>query len=172
MERKDITSFLLAMLLFFYIDGATSASVCVYDQSANTVSCGGHMCSTVGQVWGGKLPVGYYLVGTFYLHGNAKTPWFNLYPKRSSGGYWDYYTRVAELGCRGGFGLHPGTDSLGCITVKDRSCFNKIKDEILGFRKKSLDVKECRNCIIGRCFGGEHDIRNQRSYLTGLQVKG
>ena len=158
-------------LLLLSVHIAMSAT-CVYDQSANTVNCRGQTCSTVGQVQGGKLPRGYYLVGKYYLHGSARTPWFNFYPKRSAGGYWDYYTRVAELGCRGGFGLHPGSASLGCITVKDRSCFNKIKDVLLRFPVRTFDVKECRNCVFGRCLRGEGDIRGQRQYLTDLQVVG
>jgi hypothetical protein len=53
-----------------------------------------------------------------------------LYKQRSGGGYWDYHTQIPEESCRGGFGLHPGTISLGSITVLERSCFNQIGDVI------------------------------------------
>ena len=43
--------------------------------------------------------------------------WFKLYRQRVSGGYWDYHTKVPELGCHGGFAIHPGSYSEGCITV-------------------------------------------------------
>ena len=75
----------------------------------------------------------------------ARTPWFNLYHSRSrsAGDYWDYYTELSEIGCRGGFGLHPGIVSHGCITVTDRSCFNKIKDVVQRFPSRSFDVTKC-----------------------------
>ena len=154
-----------ALLLVFTIDGALSAT-CTYDQSANQVTCGRVRCSTVGQVSGGKLPLGRYRIGTFYSH--SGTPWFNLYPERSSGGYWDYYTRVPELGCRGGFGLHPGTISLGCITVTDGSCFNHIKAVVESFSSTSFTVTECRVCWWGICAGGTGTL--SRRYRTDLQV--
>lgn len=97
---------LLTSLLALTIKVAVSAT-CTYDQNSNKISCRRVTCNTIGQVQGGKLPVGYYRIGTFYFHGSVRTPWFNLYPKRSAGGYWDYYTKVSEIGCRGGFGLHP-----------------------------------------------------------------
>ena len=159
----------LASLLAFTVIVAESAS-CTYDQSSNKISCRGVTCNTIGQVQGGKLPIGYYRIGTFYLHGSARTPWFNLYPRRSAGGYWDYYTKVSEIGCRGGFGLHPGTVSLGCITVTDRSCFNKIKDVVQHFPSRSFDVTECRACTFGRCLGGINTLKGQRKYHTDLQV--
>ena len=159
---------LLAGLLGFTFQLATAAT-CTYDQSANTVSCRGISCKTVGQVQGGKLPKGSYRIGTFYLHGRARTPWFNLYPKRSAGGYWDYYTKASELGCRGGFGLHPGSVSLGCITVTDKRCFDQIKAVVQRFPSNSFDVTECLTCTFGRCLRGTNTLRGRR-YHTDLQV--
>ena len=158
---------LLAGLLGFTFQVATAAT-CTYDQSANRVTCGEISCNTVGQVQDGKLPTGSYRIGTFYFHGN--TPWFNLYPRRSAGGYWDYHTRVSELGCRGGFGLHPGTVSLGCITVTDSYCFNQIKDVVQRFSSRSFDVTECLSCIFGLCLRGTNTLRSQRRFHTDLQV--
>ena len=43
--------------------------------------------------------------------------WFKLYRQRVSEGYWDYHTKVPELGHHGGFAIHPGSYSEGCITV-------------------------------------------------------
>ena len=86
-----------------------------------------------------------------YLHGPRHTPWFNLYCQRSSGGgFWDYYTQVPELGCRGGFGLHSGDYSEGCITVTSSSCFNRLRNEIISnFPVIYFNVYECRNCHQG-----------------------
>ena len=79
-----------------------------------------------------ELPAGYYYIGDHYLHGPHRTPWFNLYRQRSSGGgFWDYYTQVPELGCRGGFGLHSGGYSEGCITVTNSNCFTRLTNEII-----------------------------------------
>ena len=145
----------LAFLLAFTVIAAESAS-CIYDQSSNRISCRVENCITE--------------LEHSYLHGSARTPWFNLYPRRLVGGYWDYYTKVSEIGCRGGFGLHPGTVSLGCITVTDRSCFNKIKDVVQHFPSRSFDVTECRACTFGRCLGGINTLKGQRKYHTDLQV--
>ena len=162
---------LVAVVVFTNQYTASAVETCSYDQSSNSISCGGVTCNTVGQVQGGKLPTGYYRIGTFYLHGNARTPWFNLYRRRSAGGYWDYYTRASDIGCRGGFGLHPGTVSLGCITVKDRSCFDDIKKVLTRSYSRSFDVTECLNCVFGRCFRGTNVIRGKRWYLSDYQLQ-
>ena len=156
-------------MVAFTSDYAASAT-CSYDQSSNRVSCGGVTCSTIGQVQGGKLPTGYYRIGTFYHHGSAGTPWFNLYHQRSAGGFWDYYTKASDIGCRGGFGLHPGTVSLGCITVKNRGCFDRIKAVITRYSPKKFDVTECLSCLWGGCRRGTNTIRGDREYLTDLRV--
>ena len=56
---------LLTSLLALTIKVAVSAT-CTYDQSSNKISCRRVTCNTIGQVQGGKLPVGYYRIGTFY----------------------------------------------------------------------------------------------------------
>jgi len=136
------------------------------------VQCGTVTCDTVGSVSGGKLPVGDYLVGTFYLHGDAKTPWFNLYPKRSNGGFWDYHSKVPEYNCRGGFGLHEGKISEGCITVSDEVCFQKIRQKIDTSRKITMSTWECKKCIpyLKKCLFGEvQDVIE--GVTTTLQVQ-
>ena len=43
------------------------------------------------------------------------TLWFNLYKLKQNtdgSGYWDYYTKIPEESCRGGFALHLGGTSL------------------------------------------------------------
>ena len=90
---------LLLTVLISFMTGYVASATCSYDQSANRITCESITCNTLGQVRGGKLPVGYYRIGTFYHHGSAPTPWFNLYPQRSQGGFWDYYTRAADIGC-------------------------------------------------------------------------
>ena len=42
------------------------------------------------------------------------------------GGYWEYSTKASEIGCRGGFGIHPGTISKGCISVTNARASNLL----------------------------------------------
>ena len=161
---------LLAFVVITSVYTASAVERCVYDQSSNSISCGGITCSTIAQVErGGKLPTGYYRIGTFYH--NDGVPWFNLYPRRSAGGYWDYYTRASDIGCRSAFGLHPGTISHGCITVKDRRCFDNLKNLLTRSYTRVFDVTECINCIIGRCLRGTNVIRGERWYLSDYQLQ-
>ena len=161
---------LVAVVLMASLESILSAT-CTYDQSANQINCSGVVCSTIAQVQGGKLPRGKYRIGTFYHNYDGRVPWFNLYPPRSRGGFWDYYTRAPELGllgCRGGFGLHPGITSKGCITVTNTGCFNRIKDVIQRFPMRSFTVTECKRCVARVCTRGTGTLT--RDYLTDLQV--
>lgn len=158
--------FAIALLASFIV--ASLAATCTYDQSANTVTCDSVTCRTVSQVSGGKLPVGYYRIGNFYHHGSARTPWFNLYKQRPAGGYWDYYTKIPDESCRGGFGLHPGTVSLGCITTTSPSCFDRLKTVILRSSVKSFTATECLWCGFRICWRGTSTVT--RYYTTDLSV--
>eukprot|EP01083_Nonionella_stella_P237741 833724_1 len=115
---------------------------CWYSNSANTVRCStSQTCNTVD--YKDFLPTGHYKVGpeTTYHSGG----WLNLYPVADSQ-VWDYHTNVASIGCRGGFGLHEGTQSLGCITVTD----NAITTTTTSTQK----MDECLTCYWGTCWGG------------------
>ena len=91
--------------------------------------------------------------------------WFNLYPKRASGGYWDYHSRSPDHNCRGGFGLHEGTVSAGCVTVLDSSCFDKIIASIERSSRKTYNMNECGRfgCPFNSCSGSVW-----RNYYTKL----
>eukprot|EP00483_Globobulimina_turgida_P002363 UN02365 len=142
-----------------------SAIICYYSSSANTVRCGSSQtCSTVN--YADPLPAGPYRVGpstTFHSGG-----WFNLYPV-VSGNTWDYHTNVASFGCRGGFGLHEGTQSLGCITISHHSCWNSIYNAITGTSVSTQTMDECLSCFISRCWGGiSHDTVTRTVYDVTL----
>lgn len=148
-----------------------SAATCYYHRRSNQISCGGVTCSAEGNVNGGKLPAGYYYIGAFRTHQRYDVPWFNLYKqKNDESGFWDYHTRIPEAGCRGGFGLHPGTRSEGCITVTDDYCFDRIRSVINGHGDAtSFSVSECRWCVFGRCLRGTNQTTALRSNAD-LQV--
>ena len=161
MKLTLVVSLLLALAASSY------AATCNYYRSSNSVTCRGVTCNAVSSVRGGKLPLGYYYIGEFRRRGS--TPWFNLYKQRNNGrGFWDYHTKIPEESCRGGFGLHPGTRSLGCITVTNRSCFNRLRRVINRYRSRQFTVTECRTCFWGRCLRGQNRISRRRT--TDLRV--
>lgn len=138
-------SLLLATTIIIGVLPLSQAAFCTYYRSSNTVRCGSVTCNTA-EAGSSELPPGYYLVGEYYSHRHV--PWFNLYRQRSSGRYWDYHTKVPELGCRGGFGLHPGGISEGCITVTDSNCFNRLRNEInKHYKPRDFNTYECIGCI-------------------------
>jgi len=66
---------------------------------------------------GGPTPVGEYLIGTRYTHDKHKIDWYKLYLRiEDDSGYYGY-TAKTKTG-RFAMGLHPGSVSLGCVTVK------------------------------------------------------
>ena len=142
-----LLSLLLVTVAFISMFPSSQAAFCTYSRSANTVRCGSVTCNT-DDAGTSELPAGYYYIGNHYIHPTENKPWFNLYRQRSSGkGFWDYHTEVPELGCRGGFGLHSGSYSEGCITVTSSNCFTRLKNEILNnFPVIPFDVYECRVC--------------------------
>ena len=81
--------------------------------------------------------------------------WFNLYPV-TDGATWDYHSKVPSFGCRGGFGLHQGTISEGCITISDNTCLHKLHAAIIGESSTTETVRmdECPWCGAGICWGG------------------
>ena len=78
--------------------------------------------------FGGPTPRGEYLIGKRYTHPQKEIDWYNLYPKKEdNSGYYDYRQRTQKG--RNTMGLHPGTVSLGCVTVK-QTCWLKIRSVI------------------------------------------
>ena len=147
-------SLLLLLASILVIFTSSHGAFCTYYSNSNSVTCGSVTCSTASpNSEADKLSTGYYYIGNYYIHGST-TPWFNLYRKRSSGGFWDYYTKIPELGCRGGFGLHSGGASEGCITVTDSSCFTQLRNEIdQNYRELNFNAYECRGCHEGWLWG-------------------
>ena len=144
---------LITIVISAALANSSLGAFCNYYQSSNRVTCGQVTCSTaIPNAGHEKTPVGTYYVGESRIHKGVG--WFNLYPKRAAGGYWDYYTKVPEFNCRGYFGLHAGTVSEGCITVTDTNCFNQLRDEITNnFPVIPFNVYKCRLCgWPGGCF--------------------
>ena len=137
----------IGVVLFTSLAASSIAATCSYYRSSNQITCGGISCDTQANVdGGGKLPPGYYYIGEF-LPEEHFVSWFNLYKQKADrSGFWDYHTQIPEENCRGGFGLHPGTTSLGCITVTTHTCFEGIKQVITAFPVIQFPVTECRVC--------------------------
>ena len=135
----------ISLLLIIGVIPLSQAAFCTYYRSSNRVRCGSVTCSTA-EAGASELPPGYYRIGNYYPR--RGTPWFNLYRQRESGGrYWDYHTKVPELGCRGGFGLHSGSISEGCVTVTYSSCFSRLRNQIeSNYRSANFNAYECRGC--------------------------
>ena len=138
--------FMLTILVFASFARSSFGAFCTYKRSSDRVTCGQVTCQTaIPASSADKTPAGYYYIGKYYTHPKHDVGWFNLYPKRRAGGFWDYYTKVPDLDCRGYFGLHAGTISEGCITVTDTSCFNRLRKQITDrFQVKHFCVHRCR----------------------------
>eukprot|EP01084_Bolivina_argentea_P147456 257984_1 len=159
------TTFFMMLLFTYVIPSINATTFCYYSQRSNTIRCGtSQTCATVD--YNDPLPAGVYIVGPqTTVHGVG---WFNLYPYLS-GNTWDFHTNVAELDCRGGFGLHQGSISLGCITVSDNACWNSIYNAIASSRTSVQKMDECLNCVWGHCFGGvNHDTVSRTIYDVTL----
>ena len=156
---------------------------CTYDRQNNNIQCtfpgmAAIRCPVVAKAGGrGKLPAGCYRIGNFYTHRGKKVPggvpWYNLYrQKDTKDGWWDYYTDIPEIDCRGFFGLHFGTKSLGCITVTDRQCFNNLMNAIKNNHPdRRFEVHKCRlGCRKNppACIGGT--VKVSQLCTTDLKV--
>ncbi|MBX7135140.1 MAG: DUF2778 domain-containing protein [Fimbriimonadaceae bacterium] len=65
----------------------------------------------------GPTPVGEYLIGTRFKNATYHIDWYKLYPRiEDNSGYYGYTTST-KTG-RDRMGLHPGSISEGCVTVK------------------------------------------------------
>ena len=77
----------------------------------------------------GPTPRGEYLIGLRYTHQTHGIDWYKLYPKKEdSSDYYDYRDKTKKG--RSAMGLHPGTISKGCVTVKVLTCWQQIRDVI------------------------------------------
>ena len=84
--------------------------------------------------YGGPTPRGEFLIGKRYTHRSYSIDWYNLYPKKEDSSGYYRYTQRTQTG-RYAMGLHPGTVSEGCVTVKaplynEDPCWKKIRDVI------------------------------------------
>src|SRR5436305_10980886 len=66
---------------------------------------------------GGLTPVGEFLIGKNYKHPDHKIDWHKLYPRMEDNTGYYGYTAKTKTG-RFAMGLHPGSISLGCVTIK------------------------------------------------------
>ena len=142
----------IGVILFASLTARSFAATCSYYRSSNQITCGSTTCNTVANVGGGKVPPGYYIIGTFVQAGDP-VPRFNLYKEKSGGPgeFWDYHTQIPEENCRGEFGLHPGTTSVGSITVTSNGCFKSIKQVIATIPAMQFPITECIGCGGGTC---------------------
>ena len=172
----------LATVLFVLLQATESSAyvaypespeyTCTFHRGTRQVTCGGVTCTTQQAGWfsGSLLPAGTYRIGP--LNTGKSVTWYNLYPY-SDGKYWDYNSKVPGLGCRGGFALHGGSYSEGCITVTNDDCMDQIASHLNGFSASSFQVNECNaiwgpNCLSGRCRNGIGTLT--RSYICSLKV--
>ena len=153
------------LLLLIALSETALAATCTYYRSSSRITCGSVTCTAIAPSRDSeKLPAGYYYIGDYGYRGT----WFKLYRQRARGGYWDYHTLIPELGCRGGFALHPGTYSEGCITVTDNNCYRRLKNVITRYPAIWFSVRRCHWCRWGVCFGGTSTT--SRLCTTDLQA--
>ena len=86
--------------------------------------------------FGGATPLGEYLIGKRYAHQPHNVDWYKLYPKKEDNCGYYRYDQPNKKG-RSAMALHPGRDSLGCVTVKapnynNDPCWQKIRAIIDG----------------------------------------
>ena len=162
---KIVAIFTALLLAVATLSRTSDAAFCNYYRNSNRVTCGRVTCSAASPPWWSmRLPRGYYRLGV----SDSRSNWFDLYPRRSNGQYWDYHTKVPEYGCEGGFALHGGSFSRGCVTVTDWTCFNRLSREITSrYSGRQFTARECLRCFFGQCRGGLGTVR--RSYITDLQ---
>eukprot|EP00483_Globobulimina_turgida_P011123 UN11144 len=139
---------LLSCILFIH---SVNGEFCTYKMNERKLKCGTmtDWCTTqTDNVHGSKgpTPPGDYRIGQFRIH--HEVGWFNLYPKRDNhpATYWDYSTHAPDRKCRGGFGLHFGSRSAGCITVLDKECWKKVEEQVKSQSYQSKTTYKCQGC--------------------------
>ncbi len=109
---------------------------CTFSRSTKIIKCGNQQCSAVTD----NTPVGNYKLGAVEWNSGKKKNWVNLYPeKKSKNGYWDYYCENPDTG-RSKIALHPGSNSLGCISIPDSNCWRNLEQSFKQQRSSSLTV--------------------------------
>ncbi|XP_015748154.1 PREDICTED: uncharacterized protein LOC107327945 isoform X1 [Acropora digitifera] len=121
------------------LSGNPNAVVCTFYRSRDQVTCkkGGSSvtCTTQPPTEtrddkdGGPTPRGEYLIGRRNTHWRKKIDWYNLFPKKEDNSGYYSYTQSTKTG-RSHMGLHPGSFSLGCVTVKESTCWGNIRSVI------------------------------------------
>jgi hypothetical protein len=64
----------------------------------------------------GPTPINEYLIGQRYTHATHNIDWYKLYPRKEDNSGYYPYDSPTQTG-RKQMGLHPGSTSLGCVTV-------------------------------------------------------
>ncbi|XP_067040337.1 uncharacterized protein [Acropora muricata] len=121
------------------LSGNPNAVMCTFYRSSDQVTCkkGGSSvtCTTQPPTEtrddkdGGPTPRGEYLIGRRHTHWRKKIDWYNLFPKKEDNSGYYSSTQPTETG-RSHMGLHPGSVSLGCVTVKEGTCWDNIHSVI------------------------------------------
>lgn len=109
---------------------------CTFSRSKKIIKCGNQECSANTD----DTPVGIYKLGSVEWNTGKKKNWVNLYPqKKSKNGYWDYYCENPDTR-RSKIALHPGSISLGCISIPNSNCWNKLEQLLKQQKSSSLTV--------------------------------
>ena len=118
-ESSQMEIFISIYLLGFFL-GEIS---CTFSSSTKKLKCGEKTCSANSD----KTPLGYYRLGAVEWNSGKKRSWLNLYPKKKNGlGYWDYYCENPDTK-RSKIALHPGSISLGCVSIPDAVCWEALE---------------------------------------------
>ncbi|MFH1748136.1 MAG: RHS repeat-associated core domain-containing protein [Planctomycetota bacterium] len=130
-------------------DGGAGAVECWVDYSRLSITC--HLgdawvsCKIVCpeqkdyEKYGGPTPPGTYGIAKKRIHPERGCGWYNLCPFDRSGGYRSYKRGHPEYP-RSHMGLHPGTASLGCVTV-DEECWSGLSALVEQGRLKCLQLR-------------------------------
>jgi len=109
---------------------------CTFSRSTKIIKCGNQQCSANTH----ETPVGNYKLGAVEWNSGKNKNWVNLYPeKKSKNGYWDYYCQNPDTG-RSKIALHPGSVSIGCISIPDSNCWRKLEQLFKQQKSSSLIV--------------------------------
>jgi len=123
----------ISLFIYFLLIGDIS---CRFSRSTKIIKCGNQQCSANTD----NTPVGNYKLGAVEWNTGKKKYWVNLYPqKKSKNGYWDYYCENPDTE-RSKIALHPGSISLGCISVPDKECWGKLEKLFRQQKSSSLTV--------------------------------
>ncbi|CAF4788347.1 unnamed protein product, partial [Rotaria sp. Silwood1] len=147
---------------------------CTFSRSTKKVKCGYQECSAVTD----DTPIGYYKLGAVEFNQGKNKNWVNLYPRKKNGNdYWDYYCENPDTR-RSKIALHPGSRSMGCISVPDANCWSALEKLLTSERSSILSVTGVersgyRSYISFSCNGGlgaGKQIKKTVSVIGSLKV--